>query len=464
METHTNSVLASQENEEPGSRTPERLQQALDQILASGPFRNTLQCQSLLRYIVKHSLAGEDHLLRERVIGSEIFGRRPDYETGDDPVVRIRVAEVRKRLAQYYQSLQEVPEVRIEIPSGGYRANFHWSNHFHALPDEPDETTHSVVHEAGLTEITPAKTPPDQILSPFPVPVRPQNATLSDALPSPSSPKRARKIWIAGAAILLVAGIAGWLISGMGNTQSRHFREFWGPWTNSPKPVILVIGSNAVYRLADSVTDRYAQDHQLERHGQEFFVPFSPTDTLHGSDLHPAENSFVALGDVASVSALVANLTRQKQSFQERFPNDISFAELSNSPTVLVGGFNNPMTLELTKGLRFVMSTRKEIDDTQDPNRHWLLHASLDSHDTEDYAIVTRLTPKPGDAPILSVAGMGQYGTLAASDFVCNPAAVSDMVSRLPKDWANRNLQLILHVKVIDFKPAITEVVAVHVW
>ena len=464
METLTNSALAPQENLYPESRNPERLQQALDQILSSGPFRNTLQCQNLLRYIVKHSLAGEDNLLRERVIGSEIFGRRPDYETGDDPVVRIRVAEVRKRLAQYYQSLHETPEVHIEIPSGCYRATFRWNNSFHATINGQVETFAAVVPEAGLADISATDAEPHPLPQASHAPETPQTATAPDALPASSARKNSWKIWGIAAGSLLLAGIAGLTAPNWTNTQAKHFKEFWSPWTSSPKPVIIVIGSNAVYRLSDSVTDQYAKDHQLETHGQEFFVPFAPTAILHGSDLHPSVDSFVALGDVASVSALVANLTRQKQGFQERFPNDISFAELRNSPTLLVGGFNNPMTLELTKGLRFVMHARNEIDDTQNPNRRWLLHASADSHDTEDYAIVTRLTQRPGDAPILSVAGMGQYGTLAASDFVCSPAAISDMTHLLPKDWASRNLQLILHVKVIDFKPAATEVIAVHVW
>lgn len=464
METLTNSSLAPHEHEDVGSRSPERLQQALDQILSSGPFRNTLQCQNLLRYIVKHSLAGEDNLLRERVIGSEIFGRRPDYETGDDPVVRIRVAEVRKRLAQYYQSLHETPEVHIEIPSGCYRATFRWNNSFHSTINEQVEALVTFVQEAELGAVSTLEARLHPLPQAAPTPETPQIATVPDVLPPPSAKKKTWKIWSLAGASLLLAGIAGFTSLNWNSPQARHFKEFWGPWTNSPKPVIIVIGSNAVYRLSDSVTDQYAKDHQLEAHGQEFFVPFAPTATLHGSDLHPSVDSFVALGDVASVSALVANVTRQKQSFQERFPNDISFAELRNSPTLLVGGFNNPMTLDLTKGLRFVMRARNEIDDMQDPNRRWLLHASIDSRDTEDYAIVSRLIQKPGDAPILSVAGMGQYGTLAASDFVCSPSAISEMTRLLPKDWASRNLQLILHVKVIDFKPAATEVVAVHVW
>ena len=84
---------------------------------------------------------------------------------------------------------------------------------------------------------------------------------------------------------------------------------------------------------------------------------------------------------------------------------------------------------------------------------------------TEDYAIVTRIVNwNSGDSPMLSVAGMGGYGTLAAADFICNPAAISDMAHNLPEHWQSRNLQLILHVKVVDFKVAATEVVAVHTW
>jgi hypothetical protein len=212
------------------------------------------------------------------------------------------------------------------------------------------------------------------------------------------------------------------------------------------------------------MNDQFAKDHHLEMDGEEFFVPLAPDASIRGNDLVPAENSFVALGDVAAVSNMVANLTRQNQNFQERFPNDISFAELRNSPSILVGGFNNPMTMELTRNLRFVLRVRNEIDDLQEANRRWLLHASADSHDTEDYTIITRLIQRPGDAPVLSVAGMGQYGTLAATDFICSPVAISEMTRRLPKDWASRNLQLVLHVKIVDFKPASTEVIAVHTW
>ncbi|HEX9198078.1 MAG TPA: hypothetical protein VF865_00850 [Acidobacteriaceae bacterium] len=450
MGTQTNPIHTQQDAHDAWLRDPALINQALDQVLSSPPFRSTQQCQNLLRYIVKHTLAGEDNLLRERVIGSEVFGRRPDYETGEDPIVRLRAAEVRKRLAQFYQSAAEEPGIHIDIPSGSYRATFRLRDGSHSPPHEPTAPL-----EAHPAELEPHSLL--QVVDPHQTP----SVTAAEVYPPPSW---AHIRWSYVATMLLVLATAVVLALSWNGAQNPQFKAFWGPWNGSSKPVIIAIGSNAVYRLSDNMLEEYARSHRLETHGQEFFVPLAPDATVRGGDLTPAENSFVALGDVAAVSNMVASLTRQKQSFQERFPNDISFAELRNSPSLLIGGFNNPMTLELTKNLRFVLGARNEIDDMQDHTRRWLLHASEDSHDTEDYAIVTRLMHTQGDAPMLSVAGMGQYGTLAAADFVCSPSAISEMTRLLPRDWAKRNLQLVLHVKVVDFKPAATEVVAVHTW
>ena len=101
----TSSFMATPDSSPPDGTPPEPRpgREFLDDILRSTPFRTSRQCQDLFRYIVEHSLAGSDDSLRERVIGIEVFGRAPDYDTAQDPVVRIRAAYVRKRLAEYYQ-------------------------------------------------------------------------------------------------------------------------------------------------------------------------------------------------------------------------------------------------------------------------------------------------------------------------------------------------------------------------
>ena len=246
--------------------------------------------------------------------------------------------------------------------------------------------------------------------------------------------------------------------------EKASFRRFWAPWVSGHQPVIISVGSNAVYRVQDDVVDRYARERGLDASGREIFIPLRDGDTVHANDLSPAYGSFVALGDVAAVSSIVASLTKQDKAYQERFPNDISFAELQNTPSILVGGFNNSMAMELTKNLEFVMRRGSEIDDQLNPGRKWLLHASLDSHDTADYAIVTRLIQRDGDAPLMSVAGLGQYGTLAAADLISNPAAVYQMTRHFGKDWADKNLQVVLRVVVVDFKASPPEIAAYRSW
>ncbi len=92
----------------------------LQEVLSSEAFMGGNRAQHFLQRIVEHALAGELDCLRERMLGVEMFGRPVDYDTGNDAVVRIKASEVRKRLAQYYQSLPSQPIVQIELPAGSY--------------------------------------------------------------------------------------------------------------------------------------------------------------------------------------------------------------------------------------------------------------------------------------------------------------------------------------------------------
>jgi len=97
----------------------------LETILNSHVFRSSERCKQFLSYVVKHTLEGHDEHLKERTIGVELFHRPPMYATGEDPVVRVKATEVRRRLAQYYLEESHAPEVRIEIPVGSYIPEFH---------------------------------------------------------------------------------------------------------------------------------------------------------------------------------------------------------------------------------------------------------------------------------------------------------------------------------------------------
>jgi hypothetical protein len=58
------------------------------------------------------------------MLGVEVFGREPHYDTNLDPVVRTSAVEIRKRIAQYYHEAAHETEIRIDFPPGTYLPEF----------------------------------------------------------------------------------------------------------------------------------------------------------------------------------------------------------------------------------------------------------------------------------------------------------------------------------------------------
>jgi hypothetical protein len=84
---------------------------------------NSKRFAAFLRYTVEHALTSTEPL-KERIIGHEVFAREPDYDTGQDPVVRMTAAEVRKRLTQYYLLPEHRSERLIAYQPGSYVPEF----------------------------------------------------------------------------------------------------------------------------------------------------------------------------------------------------------------------------------------------------------------------------------------------------------------------------------------------------
>jgi hypothetical protein len=65
---------------------------------------------------------------------------------------------------------------------------------------------------------------------------------------------------------------------------------------------------------------------------------------------------------------------------------------------------------------------------------------------------------------LVEVAGITQYGTDAAADLVTNADLIAEALRTAPSNWQSKNLQLVLHVKVISGTPSSPKVVATHFW
>jgi len=422
--------------------------EALSKILDSHPFHTSRQCQDLLRYVVERTLNGVDASLRERIIGVEVFGRQPTYDTSEDPVVRVRAADVRKRLAQYYQSIESAtPVLHIELLPGSYRAHFR--------NGRPAPGTAFPVAVSRIEVEPPAETPPQ--------------VEKVEAPPFPSS--RQRPSWLQFQsrrskvfALILVLLTAMGLYYGLQYPFASPQERFWAPALSAKQPVLLYLGSNATYVFTADYLTRYRQTHGLPNNGPEFFVDLAPDDSVRFRDLHPIRDTFVTVGDLAATVQLTTAITTWKKPYVLRSGRDINFADLRNRPSVMIGAFNNPWTLELTKDLPFSLQEGTRIQDRDHRERVWSVTNPTTNATSDDFAVVSRLLVSKTGAPLITAAGIGQYGTQAAAEFLSSPERMGDLLKSAPRGWEYKNMQAVLHVKIVGFTPVAVEVVATSYW
>src|SRR6516162_7040285 len=92
----------------------------LDRILASPGFARNERLSRFLRFVVERHLEGRDAELKESLLAIEVFGRPPDYDPKQDPIVRTEASRLRARLSEYYLGNGKDDPLVIELPKGGY--------------------------------------------------------------------------------------------------------------------------------------------------------------------------------------------------------------------------------------------------------------------------------------------------------------------------------------------------------
>lgn len=417
------------------------VQRTLADIFQSVPFRASKQSQHLLRYIVDQTLSGHSELLKERLIGVNVFGRRPDYDTNEDPIVRARAAEVRKRLAQFYIGEGNRASLRIEIAPGAYHASFVGLSP-PQVPVQPGVAPHSAP-------------------SPQPIPIEIRES------PHTHTTRSKRRVWFVSLALLAVMCVGGGLWFAM--RPVAPIDRFWKPFIETQNPVVLYSGANAVYMLSSDFMDRYKATHRLgalESEGREFAVPMSSDMKLEPNDLVAFTNDFITIGDLSANVRVASLLSAHRKQFDLRCGEDVAFSDLRHSSAVLIGAFNNSWTMELTGDLPYTFqhAERMAIRDQTNRGLSWSPTFASDAKVQVDYAVVTRMPRSKTGQPLITIAGITQAGTHAAADLITDPEQVKKLAAVLPKDWAQRNLQFVLQTKVVNSIPTAPVIVAFKSW
>jgi len=379
----------------------ESIRTALHRVLESPGFRSSRRSQDFLRYVVERTLEGHADSLKERTIGVDVFSRSAEYDPSDDATVRVKAGEVRKRLHLYYANEGQHDEIRIELPAGTYIPEFHTAQAYAPTAELPH--------------------PPAVV----------------------AAPAKRRWAMVTGAALVIaVVAVTAWLRMRPAETP---LDEFWVPVLRGSSPVLLSAAYVPVYGVDPKM------------------VPERPT---RFEDFVLLNDQFVGGGDLMAVARLSAMLNRMHRSFRVKIGSDVTFQDLRAAPTVLIG-YSYTRWREISKELRFFIDAERRprmVTDNGKPTQWSLPALPPDRRTNEDYAIVTRVFHPDTQAMLVEVAGITQYGTEAGADLITSQEYLTEALRDAPKGWQNKNLQLVLHVKVISGTPTSPKVVATYFW
>ncbi len=99
---------------------PEEITAQVERVLANRLFLRSHRLCRFLRFSVEQTLAGKSALLKEQIIGVEVFDRKADYDPRIDPIVRVEARRLRAKLKAYYNSPGRGDPIMILLPKGAY--------------------------------------------------------------------------------------------------------------------------------------------------------------------------------------------------------------------------------------------------------------------------------------------------------------------------------------------------------
>jgi hypothetical protein len=425
----------------------------LDLMLKTPMFAQSNRCKSFLSYVVFETLAGHASQLKERTIGINVFGRANDYDTGETSIVRVTANEVCKRIDQYYRESETVHSIQIELPRGSYVPEFKVQPlRRRSAAEEPE-----ILNDSSDQVITSVDIPEPQV----PDHTHPAALNLgtrvehTSEVPPPPSRRPDRKPLVYFAALILVLAFAAAILGVWGfRAPNRTGPQVWEAFSHSNVPVLLCIDAH----------DLHLPNEASSPDGQSF------VDLV----LH---RQIISLDDAAVLSSIAAVLGKKGIPFRVVGAAQTSLTEFRRQPVILIGAIDNKWTIRLTQNLRYRIKVANTpgsgsnkqpvasiVDSEYPKNTAWTVDLSVPYGAWKsDYAIVARMDDSTTGVPVLIEAGLGNDGSLAASELIASGALVPALANE-PLCKSKSNFEAVIKTDIIDTRPGPPHILRINCW
>ena len=445
----------------------------LREIIGGKAFRGSHRSGQFLIYVVEQAIARRFTGLKERVIGIELFGRPPSYDTGEDAIVRVTASDVRKRLLQHYGENGRSAKFFISLPSGSYIPEI-----IRGSQNDTDAPAFSRV--LGKPLQAPDHAPGEEVattgsaskLNSAPRPIAAE-------LPAHFSKRTssAWKPWLFALVMTLVCNGAFWGFVSQRHTQRMAAQDVSVlPWTailNSPHATHLITSDpNIVF-----VQEITGNEISVSDYANRKFIPehnsLTPEDLRLFHVFLWGDHSAAAVD--TPIALRIATLVRPGSGkIDSHAARSVQLSDLKNDDNFILLGsprsnpwsslFNDQMDFQFA----FDKSTNQEIIRNVHPRngeQPAYVPTAPGWATGQSYAIVAFLKNPDQDGQVLLLAGANAEGTEAAGKFVTDLSRLSASLNqcgiRAPRPI--RHFEILLGLKTMAGSPSDVNTIACHI-
>jgi len=437
------------------------LQRHVHEIIRGPAFKGSHRSGQFLKYIIDQSIAGQFDLLKERLIGVELFGRSPSYDTGDDAIVRVTASDVRRRLLQHYGTNGKSSEFRLSLPLGSYI---------------PEITSCAANEDADSIE---PRLQQNHLQA--------ESAALPDSDAGPVAEHAAQDARFAGKlwAVLLLGGGAlatgallgiAWSRSAANSSAPFVHQVLSLPWSgllNSARPVHLITSDPNIV-VIQSITGR---ELSLSDYANHRYIPdengLAPEELRYCRSILWGDNSAAAVDPPIAVK-IGALAAMNSKTIDARASRSIQLSDLKTDDNFIFLGSprSDPWTSSFSDqlGFKFVFdqASKQEIIVNSHPRAteaSKYVPTALGWATGQSFAIVAFVQNPDTNGQILLLAGADGEGTEAAGKFVTDLPRLSDSLKAcgIKPNGSLVHFEFLLGLNTMAGSPSHIDVVACHI-
>lgn len=400
----------------------------VDRVANSPIFQRSPRLREFLIYVSDCTINERLEGVREQQIAENVFNRKPDYNAGQDNIVRVEARSLRKRLDAYFAGEGKDEPIILSMPKGSYSICF--------------ETRPHELEAPALVEIP---DPPEVAASPIPP---------------------GRFPWLVGVLCATIAGLAvlvavQWQSNRAGKGVLRPAPALILPFSaliEESKDTYIVTSDSSLVLIQDLRRRQVSLDDYITgRYMGDTNAP-APDPVRQELIQILLKRRYTNAAETALAARIVQRYSGASPRMLLRSGHGVQLSDFKNHNAILFGSqASNPWARLFNETLNFQYDwdqARRGLFRNRSPRAGEQSVYSMRTNPGEKgeaYAVVAFVPNVNGEGHVLLISGTTAEGTEAAGEFITDDTRASAALRAIGIDPAGppRHFEILLEAKAI---------------